>query len=234
MTPFSGPSQAGIMGRRERFDVLNAAMINGIAPIFSTTTTRICGPSFIPAALVIAAILALAEYRPVSGKDFLNAVVIGVEVALPHGEFRLPPSTTTAVGTAPAHAECLAPRPRGKLLGLNEQQMVWALGLAASQPVGLSESFGSMNKSFNPGRAANDGLMAAILASKNFTSSDEMIEAKRGWANTVSPSRTTGRSRKDWGNTLRGGASTRTSRSPAESCCIPRSMRPYSCATNTR
>jgi 2-methylcitrate dehydratase PrpD len=43
-----------------------------------------------------------------------------------------------------------------------------------------------MNKSFNPGRAANNGLFAAILASKNFTSSGQMIEAKRGWANTVS------------------------------------------------
>jgi 2-methylcitrate dehydratase PrpD len=58
--------------------------------------------------------------------------------------------------------------------------------LAASQPVGLRESFGSMNKSFNPGRAASSGIFAAILASKNFTSSDAMIEAKRGWANTIS------------------------------------------------
>jgi 2-methylcitrate dehydratase PrpD len=74
----------------------------------------------------------------------------------------------------------------GKLLGLSEQQMVWALGLAASQPVGLRESFGSMNKSFNPGRAASNGIFAAMLASKNFTSSDQMIEAKRGWANTIS------------------------------------------------
>jgi 2-methylcitrate dehydratase PrpD len=43
-----------------------------------------------------------------------------------------------------------------------------------------------MNKSFNPGRAASNGLFAAVLASKNFTSSDQMIEAKRGWANTIS------------------------------------------------
>jgi len=43
-----------------------------------------------------------------------------------------------------------------------------------------------MNKSFNPGRAASNGLFAAILASRNFTSSDSMIEAKRGWANTIS------------------------------------------------
>jgi 2-methylcitrate dehydratase PrpD len=64
--------------------------------------------------------------------------------------------------------------------------MAWALGLAASQPVGLRESFGSMNKSFNPGRAASNGLFAAILAAKGFTSSEGMIEAKRGWAYTIS------------------------------------------------
>jgi 2-methylcitrate dehydratase PrpD len=52
--------------------------------------------------------------------------------------------------------------------------------------VGLRESFGSMNKSFNPGRAAANGLFAAILAERNFTSSNAMIEAKRGWANVVS------------------------------------------------
>ena len=107
----------------------------------------------------------------------------------------------------------------GKLLGLTEQQMVWALGLAASQPVGLRESFGSMNKSFNPGRAASNGLFAAMLASKNFTSSDGMIEAKRGWANTIS-------TKQDYREITEGSASatrrrsTPTSRSPAASCCI--------------
>jgi 2-methylcitrate dehydratase PrpD len=75
--------------------------------------------------------------------------------------------------------------------------MVYALGLAASQPVGLRESFGSMNKSFNPGRAAANGLFAAILAAKGFTSSEQMIEAKRGWANTIS-------TKQDWSQIIDG------------------------------
>jgi 2-methylcitrate dehydratase PrpD len=86
-------------------------------------------------------------------------------------------------GTAGAFGVAAA---TGKVLGLTEQQMIWALGLAASQPVGLRESFGSMTKSFNPGRTASNGMFAALLAAKNFTSSDAMIEAKRGWANTIS------------------------------------------------
>jgi len=49
--------------------------------------------------------------------------------------------------------------------------------------------FGSMTKSFHPRRAAHNGLTAALLASKNFTSSEQSLEAKYGWANVVSVAR---------------------------------------------
>ena len=58
--------------------------------------------------------------------------------------------------------------------------------LAATQPVGIREMFGSMTKSFHPGRAAQNGLLAAFLAKKGYTSSVQGIEAKRGWARVVS------------------------------------------------
>jgi len=74
----------------------------------------------------------------------------------------------------------------GKLLGLSEQQMCWALGLAAAQPVGLQEMFGSMTKSFHPGRAAQNGLTAALLAQKGYTASEKALEAKAGWLNVLS------------------------------------------------
>src|SRR4029079_8577258 len=74
----------------------------------------------------------------------------------------------------------------GKLLGLNIQQMQWALGLAAVQPVGLREMFGSMTKSFHPGRAAQNGLTAALLAQRNFTSSETGLEGKSGWTHVLS------------------------------------------------
>ncbi|MGA9088113.1 MAG: MmgE/PrpD family protein, partial [Bradyrhizobium sp.] len=139
-----------------------------------------------PAGPVASAILALAEMQPVSGKDFLNALVLGVETECRIGKAVYPHHYDVGwhiTGTAGVFGAAAAV---GKLLGLNEQQMVWALGLAASQPVGLRESFGSMNKSFNPGRAASNGIFAALLAAKNYTSSDGMIEAKRGWANAIS------------------------------------------------
>ncbi|MBR0693051.1 MmgE/PrpD family protein [Bradyrhizobium lablabi] len=186
LAPFSGPAQASLLGRRERFDIMNAAFINGVSShIFDYDDTHL-KTVIHPAGPVASAILALAEMQPVTGKEFLNALVLGVETECRIGNAVYPNHYDVGwhiTGTAGVFGSAAAV---GKLLKLNEQQMVWALGLAASQPVGLRESFGSMNKSFNPGRAASSGIFAAMLASKNFTSSDGMIEAKRGWAHTIS------------------------------------------------
>ncbi|WP_158818904.1 MmgE/PrpD family protein [Methylocapsa sp. S129] len=186
LAPFSGPAQASLLGRRERFDIMNAAFVNGVSShIFDYDDTHL-KTIIHPAGPVASAILALSEMQPVSGKDFLNALVLGVETECRIGNAVYPNHYDVGwhiTGTAGVFGSAAAV---GKLLNLNELQMVWALGLAASQPVGLRESFGSMNKSFNPGRAASNGIFAAMLASKNFTSSDQMIEAKRGWANVVS------------------------------------------------
>jgi len=61
-----------------------------------------------------------------------------------------------------------------------------ALGIAASQPVGMREQFGTMTKPFHPGAAARAGLMSALLASQDFTASPKALEAARGMMQTVS------------------------------------------------
>jgi 2-methylcitrate dehydratase PrpD len=60
--------------------------------------------------------------------------------------------------------------------------MVWAIGLAATQAAGLREMFGSMGKPFHPGRSAQNGYMAALLAQQNFTAGEKSIEGPRGFA----------------------------------------------------
>ncbi|MDR5796315.1 MmgE/PrpD family protein [Caballeronia sp. LZ008] len=186
LTPFSGPPQANLLGRTERFDIMNAAFINGVSShIFDYDDTHL-KTIIHPAGPVVSAILAYSQYRAVTGKDFLNALVLGVETELRIGNAVYPNHYDVGwhiTGTCGVFGSAAA---TGKLMGLSVEQMVWALGLAASQPVGLRESFGSMNKSFNPGRAAANGIFAALLAGQNYTSSDGMIEAKRGWANTIS------------------------------------------------
>jgi 2-methylcitrate dehydratase PrpD len=189
LSPFSGPAQATILGRRERMDVLHAALMNGISSrVFDFDDTHL-RTVIHPAGPVASAILALSEYRPVSGADFLNALVLGAEVECRIGNAVYPAHydvgwhITGTVGPFGAAAAV------GKLLHLSEQQMVWALGLAATQPVGLREMFGTMTKSFHPGRAAQNGFTAALLASRNFTSSNAALEAPRGWASVLSTRR---------------------------------------------
>jgi 2-methylcitrate dehydratase PrpD len=70
----------------------------------------------------------------------------------------------------------------GKLLRLNEQQMIWAIGLAATQAAGLREMFGSMAKSLHPGRAAQSGYASALLAREGFTAGEHSLEGPRGFA----------------------------------------------------
>ncbi len=182
---FAGPAQAGVFGRGERLDILNAALVNGISTHvldYDDTHARAVHPS----APLWPALLAFAEWRKISGADLINAFVLGVDT-----ECRI------ALSVFPEHYDrgwhitgsagiFGAAAASGKLLGLNEQQMRWAIGIAATQSSGLREMFGSMCKSLHPGRAAQGGMTAALMASKNFTSSDHAIEAERGWAHVTS------------------------------------------------
>jgi hypothetical protein len=96
----------------------------------------------------------LSEHRPVSGRDFVTALVVGVDVECRIGNAVYPKHYDVGwhiTGTAGVFGAAAA---SGRLLGLSEQHMLCAIGLAATQPVGLQEMFGSMTKSFHPGRAA--------------------------------------------------------------------------------
>ena len=189
LAPFSGPAQATVLGRRERLDILHASLMNGISShVFDFDDTHL-KTVIHPAGPVVSALLALAEHRPISGRDFLTSMVVGIEAECRIGNAVYPAHydrgwhITGTAGVFGAAAAC------GRSLGLNEQQMVWALGLAATQPVGLREMFGTMTKSFHPGRAAQNGLTAALLASRGFTSTELALEGKSGWANVLSTSR---------------------------------------------
>ena len=184
--PFAGPPQAGLFGRSERLDVMNAVLINGISShVFDFDDTDL-STAVHPSAPVLPTLLALAEMRRVSGRDFVTAMVMGFEA-----ECRLARAVQPdfgAIGWHPTGAAGVfgAAVAAGKLLGLDEVRLCHAIGLAATQPVGVREMFGSMTKSFHPGRAAQNGLLAAFLAEKGYTSSLAGIEAKRGWAHVVS------------------------------------------------
>ena len=189
MAPFSGQGQATILGRRERMDIMNAALVNGISShIFDYDDTHL-RTVIHPAGPVASALLALSEYRPISGRDFVHALVLGVEAECRIGNSVYPAHYDAGWHITGSCGPFGSAAAVGKILGLSEQQMIWALGIAATQPVGLKEMFGTMTKSFHPGRAAQNGMTAAFLAARNFTSSNQSLEAKAGWANTLSTSR---------------------------------------------
>jgi 2-methylcitrate dehydratase PrpD len=183
--PFSGPAQAAVLGRGERLDILNAALVNGISSHvldFDDTHARAIHPS----APVLPALIACAEWRPMTGKDLIHAFVLGVEAEERVGLSVFPEHYDIGwhiTGTAGVFGAAAAV---GRLLGLDERRMCWALGTAATQAAGLREMFGTMCKSLHPGRAAQNGLMSALLAAKNFTSSEQAIEAPRGFAHVTS------------------------------------------------
>jgi 2-methylcitrate dehydratase PrpD len=189
LAPFSGPAQASVLGRGERLDIMHAALMNGISShMFDFDDTHL-KTVIHPSGPVASALLALAEYRPLSGADFLHAFILGVEVECRIGNAVYPSHYDVGwhiTGTAGVFGAAAAV---GRVLGLNVQQMTWALGIAATQSSGLREMFGTMCKPFHPGRAAQNGMTAAFLASKNFTSSERGIEAPRGFANVLATAR---------------------------------------------
>jgi 2-methylcitrate dehydratase PrpD len=135
---------------------------------------------------VLPALLAFAEWKKTTGADLVHAFVLGVEAEERIGLSVFPEHYEAGwhiTGTAGIFGAAAA---AGKLLNLDEQKMTWALGIAATQSSGLQEMFGSMCKSLHPGRAAQGGLTAALLADGGFTSSERSIEAPRGFGNVLS------------------------------------------------
>ncbi len=186
LSEFSGPRQASLFGRKERFDILNASLLNAISSHVLDFDDTHLDTIIHPAGPVAPVLFALAERDPIDGRDFLHALVLGVEVECRIGMSIYPSHYDKGyhiTGTAGVFGAAVA---AGKILGLDEQQMNWALGIAATQSAGLREMFGTMCKAFHPGRAAQNGLMAAILASKGFTSSEQSLEAPRGFTRVLS------------------------------------------------
>src|SRR5688572_2813626 len=182
-------AQATVLGRNERVDIASAALINGITShTFDFDDTHL-KTIIHPAGPVASAALALAELNGASGRQLIDSIVLGIDVACRIGNTIYPDHydrgwhITGSTGMLGAAAAC------ARLLKLNQQKTAMALGIAASQPIGVREQFGTMTKPFHPGAAARAGLMSALLANHGFTASAKAIEAPRGLVQVVSDKR---------------------------------------------
>jgi 2-methylcitrate dehydratase PrpD len=181
LADFSGGKQATVVGRSERVDALSAAFLNAAsANVLDFCDTHV--PTAIhPTAPVVPALLALAELTRVSGRDLLLALVLGHEVecrigmAMSPSHYQRGWHITSTCGVFGAAVGA------GKLLGLNAQQMIFALGAAATQSGGLCECLGTPAKSVSVGNAARNGLLSALLAAKNFDGPAEPLTGAQGY-----------------------------------------------------
>ncbi len=174
--------EAVVLGRSERLDAMNAALVNGISSaVLDFDATQFKRTNIHPSGPVLPPLLAFMTSRSVSGSEFLHAYILAVEVACRlangiFGEENPGWHVTGATGGVGAAAGI------GRLLGLSADKMTAAFGIAATQAGGLREMYGTMCKSFTPGRTAQNGYLAAFLAARGFDSAERAIEGDKGLA----------------------------------------------------
>ena len=175
LTPFFGPPQAIVIGRGERPHTLNAAFLNAVsANVLEYDDTHLATVMH-PAAPVAPGLFALAELRPVSGRELLHAFIVGVEI-----------SCRVGLGVMPTHYR------RGwhitATCGIFGAAAACARLIGPAQSASLVESIGSMAKSLGVGNAAKNGLTAALFAEGGFSGPEQPVEGRYGFAAVTSDS----------------------------------------------
>ena len=177
---------ASVLGSAVRSSLQNAALANGyLGHLEDYDDTHF--PTVIhPSSPTLPAALAMGEQLAASGRDLLTASVLGMELCCRIGMSVHPyhyDGGWHITGTCGVFGSVIA---AGRLGGLDPLQMTHALGIAGTQASGVREVFGTMTKPFHPGRSAQSGVLAALLAQRGFTSATTILEGRRGFAAVMS------------------------------------------------
>jgi 2-methylcitrate dehydratase PrpD len=182
-----GAPQASLVCHQLRLPALAAALVNGAAGhALDYDDVNIAIPGH-PSVAILPGLLTFAEAKASSGRHVLTAFVAGYEtacrlgLALQPGHYNLGFHATATVGCLGAAAGC------ARLIGLDAAKTAIALGIAGTQAAGLKSQFGTMCKPFHAGKAAQNGLLAARLAARGFSSRPDLIECVQGFAATHGP-----------------------------------------------
>lgn len=183
-----GERQATILPGNTQGSVRDAAFVNGIS-LYSVGLNDVHSPSGAhPGACVIPTVLAMGEWLRAPGKDLLAAMVAGYEVngrvgraIIPtHRERGFHPTGTCGTFGATAAA--------ARLLGFDAEKTANALGIAGSQAAGLYECHhdGTSTMIFHAGRAAQNGVEAALLVRWGMTGPATVLEGSKGFFRATS------------------------------------------------
>ncbi|HZT52321.1 MAG TPA: MmgE/PrpD family protein [Stellaceae bacterium] len=182
-----GTGAATLVGHGAKAPPLLAALVNGTtshALDYDDVHLAYVGH---PTVVILPALLALAEAEGLSGRALLAAFAAGYEtlcrvgVLVAPGHYALGFHATATVGSFGAAAGC------AHLLRLDPARTAVALGIAATQAAGLKSMFGTMCKPLHAGKAAQNGLLAARLAARGFSSRPDVLECGQGFAATHGP-----------------------------------------------
>ena len=178
-----GAPESTVVGSGLRTSMPNAALANGT--MGHALDYDDFGGFGHPTVAIFPSLLALGEKTGASGRDLLEAYVIGCEVgiALDRGakyqQMARGFHSTAVLGRLASAAAC------AKLLKFDQGQTTTALGIAGSMAGGLIHNFGTMTKPLHAGLTARDGVMAVQLAGMGLTSGRQVLEHPVGFANTV-------------------------------------------------
>jgi 2-methylcitrate dehydratase PrpD len=179
----TAPGQSTIFGTDKKTSALDAAFINGVgshAHDYDDFSQPMGGHQSAP---LVAPLFALAEERGKSGLQLIHAYVVGIETeiriarAVNFHHYDLGWHPTATLGIFGTVAAC------GHLIGLSEEKMSVALGIAASLASGLKSNFGTMVKPLHVGQSGRNGLLAVLLAESGYDSNPETFEHKQGFLN---------------------------------------------------
>ena len=182
-------SESTVIGH-EKSTVLDSALANGVAAHSLDLDDGSRMAQIHPGVCVIPAALSICEANNKNGKELISSIVAGYEIAISLGILVNPEhrnrgfhSTGTCGTFGAAAAAC-------KALNLDKTQIVNALGLAGTQASGLLESdhIGSMGKHLHAGKAAQSGVLSALLAREGFTGASTIIEGKEGFLSAMAKS----------------------------------------------
>jgi 2-methylcitrate dehydratase PrpD len=187
MSEAGGAPQASVIGHDTKLPALSAALVNGAAAhALDYDDVNMAMPGH-PSVAILPGLLALAEWQRSSGREVATAFVAGYETAcrigaaLRPGHYNVGFHSTGTIGSFGAAAAC------ARLLGLDPEATAAALGIAGTQAAGLKSQFGTMCKPLHAGKAAQNGLIAARLAARGFSSRPDIIECVQGFALTHGP-----------------------------------------------